>query len=850
MVNHWLRDLLDDTQCVTFTSQSAHLGKPHTPSDTLTLTAHMVEAMDDSIIISPTLPASQSSALAVERFQAAYGWETSWSKSLLAMHYVPNPPQTVSMPSVDPCNPDAPTPVFHHVQVSSSHCDFLRIQINDPHAQYLKIRQLIIDFQFPNLYTRLPLTALHRIVSQCLISRIRSYLAYQPIARAHADELDHLLATRIHDYLRFPFRFNSSLLYLPLSSFGFTFPSVARLNDAAALSGLIRDLNHHIPSFRTLARITLADWTCMLNHCHFPLEGAVARSFSRSQRTLPFAWIVAADVLRSLHLAVRDTDQSYLFTGDVALRHLSHILPPPPASPSSHVITNLERAGFTHLSHLASWQPDEAHPSLPSFTFRLVPHAHLPDALRPYAASRDWPLVHKWLSTLTLPDLARASAGLPPQDPPIDLDHLNRWSLALPRPLRRDLLESFIIGAASLRPSSPLAHPNFRHILASDASAIDTTNPSLHLTPRHVTFAAASPASSVALAIARIDPSASSLHGEVFGLVSAALLRLYCLTTLPPLRPTVYTDHLNSVPFVDTHLRPGLSLPSHAPPSSRALPLYHWLFDILNPNRTVDTLTSTSHSSPLLSVPLPTFTLPDFALHGPSVGYVSPSSLPSVLSALSHCALSSDPTFRPNITLFRSLYDPHPPPTHPYTRSSSAYSAVVQLYARSAQLDSAQTRHARLPVRDVSPSCHFGCDAIESAHHLLVTCPHFSPFREAASTSVLRDTSGLLDAAKTPPPLKDVILHTAAALFHDDPSVWPQSTSHYYLGTMPFVRGLSGADSSAARRLASRLFQAWHTTSIHLAGRIWGAYKRRLFGCTPSPPSLPPLPPHLSYLTR
>ncbi|KAI1793218.1 hypothetical protein LXA43DRAFT_846887, partial [Ganoderma leucocontextum] len=103
----------------------------------------------------------------------------------------------------------------------------------------------------------------------------------------------------------------------------------------------------------------------------------------------------------------------------------------------------------------------------------------------------------------------------------------------------------------------------------------------------------------------------------------------------------------------------------------------------------------------------------------------------------------------------------------------------------------------------VSPSCHFGCDAIESAHHLLITCPHFSSFREAASTS-------------------DVILHTAAALFRDDPSVWPQSTSHYYLGTMPFVRGLSCADSSATCRLASRLFHTWHTASIHLAGRIWG----------------------------
>ena len=45
------------------------------------------------------------------------------------------------------------------------------------------------------------------------------------------------------------------------------------------------------------------------------------------------------------------------------------------------------------------------------------------------------------------------------------------------------------------------------------------------------------------------------------------------------------------------------------------------------------------------------------------------------------------PVFRPTSRPFApSFYYPHPPPPHPYTRASSVYSAVVQLYARSHQL--------------------------------------------------------------------------------------------------------------------------------------------------------------------
>ncbi|RDX44489.1 hypothetical protein OH76DRAFT_1320870, partial [Lentinus brumalis] len=231
-------------------------------------------------------------------------------------------PSEVTMPSVDPSDPDSDNLTHHPITVTTDFFDFLRVQVNDPTAQYDKIRRLILDFAFPNLPTRLPLTALRRILSQCLVSRIRPYLSHQPLSRAAAEELDRLLAQRVHEYLGFPFRFNSHVLFAPFSHLGFDFRSVARLNDAEAIQGLLRDLNHHVSAFRTMARITLADWTCMLNSCQSPLEGSVGRSFSRSKRTLPSAWVTAVEVLRDLGLGIRHTDQSYLFTGDVSLRHL------------------------------------------------------------------------------------------------------------------------------------------------------------------------------------------------------------------------------------------------------------------------------------------------------------------------------------------------------------------------------------------------------------------------------------------------------------------------------------------------------------------------------------------------
>ena len=299
--------------------------------------------------------------------------------------------------------------------------------------------------------------------------------------------------------------------------------------------------------------------------------------------------------------------------------------------------------------------------------------------------------------------------------------------------------------------------------------------------------------------------------------------------------------------------------------------MYQWLFDIFrrspNPpvltytpahtsdqstpahaNRLVDHLASSLHAPdrPLLSLPLPTFTLPLYVLYAPSHGYVLPP-IPSTLDDLLTSSRLSDASARPNPVLFRCLYDDHPPPPHPYTRASSAYSALVQLYSRSSQLDDAFTRYRRFG--DASPACHFGCATLEIPHHLFVECPHFSIVRDGALGAVTLETSSLLTTAETPL-LSDVILRTAHTLFVDDPDTWPQYFSHYYCGTVPPLPAAPNTDGtrSSARRLLSCIATLWHSTSIRLAARIWGSYKRALAPCLPRSSPTISLPRHLDHL--
>ena len=126
----------------------------------------MVEAMDDSMIFATSLPFLQTLILSAERFQAAYGWLTFWPKSLLLALNAPQTEPLLPIPSIDPNDMYSDRTVLHDVSVISDHMEFLHVSTNDPHCQYLCIRDIVDSFDFPTLSHCLPFTLLHRFVIQ------------------------------------------------------------------------------------------------------------------------------------------------------------------------------------------------------------------------------------------------------------------------------------------------------------------------------------------------------------------------------------------------------------------------------------------------------------------------------------------------------------------------------------------------------------------------------------------------------------------------------------------------------------------------------------------------------------
>ncbi|KAF9027240.1 hypothetical protein BDZ89DRAFT_952296, partial [Hymenopellis radicata] len=257
-------------------------------------------------------------------------------------------PPKLRVNSVDAVDQSVLVP--REVAVVSDNVELLRVTVNDPVTQAQALEQIIVTTEFPPLRRRMPLTLIRRVVSQCIISRLRPKLAFQPISDHDATRLDRLLARRIHEHLRGVFPFNSALLSLPLDLWGFDWPSVARLNRTVAVTGMLRDLNHHLPSFRNMAQITMADWTCSLNSCCFPLRPQLSAAAFMSTKSLPFLWRLAYNTLSLLDVSVRPTDVSFLHSGTVSLRHVHRMLSACEEQCISYrVITNLESAGLTVL---------------------------------------------------------------------------------------------------------------------------------------------------------------------------------------------------------------------------------------------------------------------------------------------------------------------------------------------------------------------------------------------------------------------------------------------------------------------------------------------------------------------
>lgn len=176
------------------------------------------------------------------------------------------------------------------------------------------------------------------------------------------------------------------------------FPSVSRLNTSLAVSGMLRDLNHHLKPFRHMASITLADWACLLKCCVDPLNNMSSSSFLHRPQ-IPYTWSLAHSTLRHLSLSVRSTDLSYIISGDVSLSHLytQSLLFLPVMTPkiSPRVLSNFEKHNYFLLKHFGRFVFPSTLPQYPQF---LSFHLHFPNSQ--YYLTRDLPLLISWFQIL------------------------------------------------------------------------------------------------------------------------------------------------------------------------------------------------------------------------------------------------------------------------------------------------------------------------------------------------------------------------------------------------------------------------------------------------------------------
>ncbi|KAF9530624.1 hypothetical protein CPB83DRAFT_763031, partial [Crepidotus variabilis] len=308
MGHYYLVDLLkEDSKALIVKTLSLENDDPHTPLSKLKLLVAMVEATDDTYIFHTELLPLIRVTLSMERFQYAYGWITQWLKSkayLLGARYVKGEiPTTVGFDSVTIGLDTNPMTISKHdVALITDELDFLRTKVDDPKHRYHELSSFVDEFQFPSTIGRMPISLIRKIVAQQIIPRCRALLYLQPLKQADAEALDKAILKKVHDKLGLPFQPNSLIALLPIAQHGLGFPSLARINASIAVSGLARDLNHHIPAYRTMAMITLQDWMCDKNNCKYPLHPPSSKAPSHQMKGQDESKNINGIGLRSLRL--------------------------------------------------------------------------------------------------------------------------------------------------------------------------------------------------------------------------------------------------------------------------------------------------------------------------------------------------------------------------------------------------------------------------------------------------------------------------------------------------------------------------------------------------------------------
>ena len=567
----------------------------------------------------------------------------------------------------------------------------------------------------------------------------------------------------------------------------------------------------------------LADWTCDINDCIYPLDSTgLNRNFTRYKGKIPAAWIVAQKTMSSLapKLSLRITDQNHIATRDVSLSHAlkvcDHIAPMDLIdNPNGVTAKSLRTGNVRTIKDIGGWVINEKG----TITFKAKAQSFVGWS---EAKKNNWIKITQRLSQV------KPQAFYGAYD----------WDLLKSRSRRQREATTLIHLITEAYNFEPSPASNGEQLWGSDGSMVP---PDSGLDDDKSIMAAITGPSSMVVRIK--GRSASILQGELMGLIMGHVIADASHAT-----PTLWTDHLNAVRMIEDNNSLVDQMNKLRNMNGRSY--YRWLFDLQKTkkiqvsytkghsaesttcailNAHVDHFASKAQSIAEKSsyAPEPTFFMDEFTFYRDTDRWIE-SNIRNYLDHFLAKASLMELQHRHSSRMALSLYDNHNPPEYSYLKAQSAYTAVIQLYGRSGQLASMELLYKR--GKSLTDKCRFECGITEDYHHIFVKCPKFSNWRGESSNNVLELTKRRLDEAKIEEEYQSPILTKAKCIFADLSDVWPLHESVYYLGLLPTLEpallSMTNLSALSCKRLLYEISADWHLASIRLASRIFGEIQR------------------------
>jgi hypothetical protein len=229
------------------------------------------------------------------------------------------------------------------------------------------------------------------------------------------------------------------------------------------------------------------------------------------------------------------------------------------------------------------------------------------------------------------------------------------------------------------------------------------------------------------------------------------------------------------------------------------------------------------------AAPIPTFFMEDYTFYRDHDGWVETNirvfvdyflakQTAKALSMAYHCRMAT------------WLYDPQHHPIYPYTKASSAYSAMVQLYARSGQLPTASSMKQK--KKTGNSGCRYGCPVTEDMYHVFVRCGRFETLREEAKGLIMKKIERRVEEYKLEESHVTGLRKAAKLFFCDSDDLWPLHYSVYYLGHVPKLDPLMSRETfksaTTCTRFLHNIHGDFHLAGIRLASCIWGIVQKEM----------------------